>query len=105
MLTGGKAVLDLFSGRLKTHTKHLTTVAATLLAVSLNIVLQKAPVSKDQGFFIFFNQFEIGGLSSIRIMLAAGLFFLFYTQFVHVHDFLDVKHLLWIVYYCIVVKC
>src|SRR5665647_510715 len=23
----------------------------------------------DQGFFIFFNQFEFGGLSSIRIML------------------------------------
>jgi len=41
------------------------------MAVSLNIVLQKAPVSKDQGFFIFFNQFEIGGLSSIRIMLCA----------------------------------
>src|ERR1017187_3865347 len=40
------------------------------MAVSLNIALQKAPVSNDQGFFIFFNQFEIGGLSSIRIMLA-----------------------------------
>ena len=39
------------------------------MAVSLNIALQKAPVSNDQGFFIFFNQFEIGGLSSIRIML------------------------------------
>jgi hypothetical protein len=41
------------------------------MAVSLNIVLQKAPVSNDQGFFIFFNLFEIGGLSSIRIMLCA----------------------------------
>jgi hypothetical protein len=33
----------LFSHHLKTHTKHLTTIATTLLAVSLNIVLQKAP--------------------------------------------------------------
>jgi hypothetical protein len=56
-----KGGVYLFSHHLKTHTKHLTTVAATLLAVSLNIVLQKAPVSNDQGFFIFFNQFEIGG--------------------------------------------
>jgi len=55
--TGGKAVLYLFSSHLKTHTKHLTTIADTLMAVSLNIVLQKAPVSNDQGFFIFFNEF------------------------------------------------
>jgi hypothetical protein len=32
-------------------------LATTLLAVSLNIVLQKIPGSKDQGFFISFNQF------------------------------------------------
>ena len=46
------------------------------MAVSLNIALQKAPVSNDQGFFIFFNQFEIGGLSSIRILLAVPAFFI-----------------------------
>jgi hypothetical protein len=40
------------------------------MAVSLNIVLQKAPALMIRGFFIFFNQFEIEGLSSIRIMLA-----------------------------------
>jgi hypothetical protein len=45
----------------KTIQNTLQKYPATLLAVSLNIVLQKAPVSNDQGFFIFFNQFEIGG--------------------------------------------
>jgi len=35
----------------------------------LAFVSRLAPVSKDQCFFIFFDQFEIEGLSSIRIML------------------------------------
>ena len=36
------------------HRKHLTKIANSLHPVSLNIVLQKAPVSKDQGLFYFF---------------------------------------------------
>jgi hypothetical protein len=48
----------------QTATKHLTTVADTLLAVSLNIVLQKAPVSNGSGLFYF-----------LQSILKSGAFF------------------------------
>ncbi len=81
-------VYNLFNHHLKTDTKELTSVAMSLLAVLLNIVLQnlygfnREPRSLiDQGYFIFLlhgspsdNHFKVGGLSSIRIMLAAVIF-------------------------------
>lgn len=53
----------------KNYRKRLTAIAASFHPVSLNIVLQKAPVLIDQGFFYFSNQFDLEGLSSIRILL------------------------------------
>ncbi len=60
--TAKQAARYLCSRPEKNYRKHLTAIAASLYPVSLNIVLQKAPISTDQGFFISFQMsLNLGG--------------------------------------------